>query len=103
MLLWPLVPSSSASVAVNIVLELPGQRVLAVALAQRDEHVFVGHAYVHNCIIAAVVDEDAAIVAAHGSACEHGLRHMGVGSILDAAVSPGREQDGDARHRDPRR
>ncbi len=99
---WPLVPSSSASVAANVVLEMPGQRVLAVALAERDEHVLVGHAHVHDRIIAAVVDEDAAIVAAHDPAGEHDLRHMDVGGVLDAAVSPGREQDGDARHLDPR-
>ena len=46
-------------------------------------------------IIAAVVDEDAAMVAAHDPAGEHDLRHMDVGGVLDAAVSPGREQDGD--------
>ena len=86
-----------------VVLEMPGQRVLAVALAERDEHVLVGHAHVHDRIIAAVVDEDAAIVAVHGPAGEHDLWHVNVVCLLDAAVSPGREQDGDARHLDPRR
>ena len=95
--------SSSVLVAVNIVLKMSGQRVLAVTLAERDEHVLVSHAHVYDRIIAAVVDEDAATVAAHGSAGKHDLRHMGVSGILDAAVSPGREQDGDARHRDQRR
>lgn len=89
--------------AANVVLEMPGHRVLAVALAERDEDVLVGHADVHDRIIAAVVDDDAAIVAAHRSAGEHDLRHMSVGALLDAAVSPRREQYRDARHLDPRR
>src|SRR5271157_4497292 len=94
--------SSSVLVAANIVLKMSGQRVLAVTLAERDEHVLVSHPHVHDRIIAAVVDEDAATVAAHGSAGKHDLRHMDVSGILDAAVSPGWEQDGEARHRDQR-
>jgi len=90
-------------VAADVVLEVPGQRVLTVALAERDEYVLVGHAHIHDRIIAPVVDENAAIVAVHDPASEHNLRHMDVGGVLDAAVSPGREQEGYARHLDTRR
>lgn len=82
--------------AANVVLETPGQWVLAVTLAERDKHVLVGHAHVHDSVITPVVDENAAIVAAHDPAGEHDLRHMDVGAVLDAAISPCREQDRDA-------
>lgn len=73
--------------AANVVLETPGQWVLAVTLAERDKHVLVGHAHVHDSVITPVVDENAAIVAAHDPAGEHDLGHVDINVLLDAAVS----------------
>src|SRR5205814_6989961 len=71
--------------------------------AQFGEHVLVRDGQVHHRVVAAVVEVQRAVGAAHHAAGEHDVRHVHVVGLGDPAVGPGREEHRDARHLYPPR